>query len=115
MQSNSITNALIRCIRSDDRAAGLFELANSDLGLWVLELDFTHRAAVADQVAEITNQLLASIDQLQRIKEGSNDFTLHLTVELDENKPLVIPPNLSKIVSDYGISIEAYNNQNEEG
>ncbi|WP_411825433.1 hypothetical protein [Luteolibacter sp. AS25] len=93
----------------------MFELANPDLGLWVLELEYTRGAAVADQVAEITKHLLASIDQLERIKKGSNDFTLHLTLELDENTPLVIPPNLSKMISEYGISIEAYNNQNEEG
>ena len=115
VQRGSMTNALVRCTRHDDKATGLFELVRADIGLWVLELDHTPKFTVAEQISEITAQLQASIEQLQIIREGSADYTLHLAFDLDENKPIIYPPSLSKIASDCGFAIETYTNQNEEG
>ncbi|MEO8615953.1 MAG: hypothetical protein ABI600_12490 [Luteolibacter sp.] len=115
MQSGSIINAVIRCFRQDSEAAGLFDLTRPDLGLWVLDLDYTPDAPQGEQIAEIFRQLQANSIQLQKLHEGSVDYTLHLKFDLPERKPIIIPPTFSKLASECGFSLELYASRDEEG
>lgn len=115
MPSGSITNALIRCTRKDSEATGLFELARPDQGLWVLELDFTPDGQQAQQLAGICRQLQANSSRLQRLSEGSDDYTLHLTFDLLEHDPIVLTPPLIGLASACGFNLELYAARNEDG
>lgn len=114
-KSGSIINALIRCTRQDREAKGLFDLTRADLGLWVLELDYTDDHSQAEQIAGIYQQLLAISNSLQRLREGSDDYTLHLAFDLPEQERILIPPTLSSLASDCGFSIEIYATRDEDG
>jgi hypothetical protein len=115
MPSGSITNALVRCTRADSAAAGLFELTRPDLGLWVLELDFTPDAHQGEQLAGICHQLQANSVRLQKLHEGSVDYTLHLTFDLPEREPIVLSPSLVRLASECGFNLELYVAKNEDG
>lgn len=115
MPSGSLTNALVRCTREDRDAAGLFELIRPDLGLWVLELDFTADVRQAEQLAGICLQLQANSVRLQKLREGSVDYTLHLTFDLPEREPIVLVPLLTRLASECGFNIEIYVTETEDG
>ena len=115
MRSGSITNALVRCKREDSEAAGLFELTRPDLGLWVLELDFTPDVHQAEQLAGICQQLEANSVRLRKLHEGSLDYTLHLTFDLPECEPIVLAPSLVGLASECGFNLELYVAKNEDG
>ena len=115
MQTGSITNALVRCTREDTEAEGLFELTRPDLGLWVLELDFTPDGQQAEQLAGICRQLQANSARLQRLSEGSVDYTLHLTFDLPEQDSIVLTPSLIRFASECGFTLELYAARNEDG
>lgn len=114
MPSGSIINALIRCTRPDVEAAGLFELTRSDLGLWVLELDYIQDGTQAEQIAEICRQLQLNSVRLRNLHEGSADYTLHLTFDLPQGERIVLPPSLSKLASECGFNIELYATRDDE-
>ena len=115
MPSGSITNALIRCTRQDREAEGLFELTRPDLGLWVLELDYEQDDSQAVKIDGICRQLQSHLDRLQKLHEGSADYTLHLTFDLPEHERIILPPKLSRLASECGFNIEVYAERNEEG
>jgi hypothetical protein len=115
MSNGSITNALIRCTRQDREAEGLFELTRPDLGLWVLELDYTRDGVQAEQIAQICRQVKANSARLQKLDEGSADYTLHLTFDLPERERIVLPPALSRLASECGFNLELYATRDEEG
>ena len=115
MPSGSITNALIRCTRHDRAAADLFELTRPDLGLWVLELDYTQYGTQGDQIAEICQQLQLNSLRLRELHEGSADYTLHLTFDLPEREPIILPPPLSRLASECGFNLELCTTRDEEG
>jgi hypothetical protein len=108
MPGGSITNALVRCTRKDSEAAGLFELTRPDLGLWVLELDFTPNDQQADQLAGICRQLQAKSVLLQKLHEGSIDYTLHLTFDMPGGEPIILTPMLTRLASECGFRLELY-------
>ncbi len=108
MPSGSITNALVRCTRKDSEAAGLFELTRPDLGLWVLELDITPDDQQADQLAGICRQLQANSVRLQKLHEGSIDYTLHLTFDLPAGEPIILDSFLTRLASECGFKLELY-------
>jgi hypothetical protein len=114
MPSGSITNALVRCTRKDSDAAGLFELTRPNLGLWVLDLDFSPDDQQADQLAGICRQL-ANYARLHRLSDGSVDYTLHLTFDLLANDPIVLAPSLIRLASECGFNLELYAARNEDG
>lgn len=115
MPSGSITNALVRCTRNDSEAAGLFELTRPDLGLWVLELDFTPDGQQAEQLAGICRQLQANSVRLLKLYEGSVDYTLHLTFDLPDREPILLAPSLIRLASECGFNLELYVARNEAG
>jgi hypothetical protein len=86
-----------------------------DLGLWVLELDFTQDGAQAEQIAEICRQVQANSARLQRLEQGSADYTLHLTLDIPERERIVLPPTLSRLASECGFNLELYATRDEEG
>lgn len=97
MEAN-ITNALIRCTRSDQLAQPAFELVREDLNLWVRELPETLNEMIQD---------LSTIQPLLRkLRSDSSDYTLHLAAEIDELHSLALPPGLAKIAGDCGFTIE---------
>ena len=91
MPSGSITHAFIRCTRQDREAEGLFELTRPDLGLWILELNYTQGGQQAEQIAEICRHLQVNSVRLQKLNEGSADYTLHFTFDLPECERIVFP------------------------
>jgi len=115
MPSGSIVNALIRCTRQDREAEGLFDLTRPDLGLWVLELDYTGDDTQVEQIAEICQQLQANLAQLRKLQEGSSDYTLHLIFDLPEHERIVLPPLFSRLASECGLNLEFYASRDEEG
>lgn len=115
MSRGSITNALVRCTRKDREAAGLFELTRTDLGLWVLELEFIQSDQQADQLAHICRQLQANSVRLRQLHEGSLDYTLHITLDLPESEPIVLDPSFMWLVSECGLKLELYVAKNEDG
>ena len=115
MPSGSITNALIRCTRQDREAEGLFDATRLDLGLWVLELDYAQDGTQSEQIDEICRQLQSNSYRLQKLNEGSIDYTLHLTFNLPDHERIIIPPKLSGLASECGFNIELYATQDEEG
>lgn len=115
MPSGSITNALIRCTRNDSEAAGLFELTRPDLGLWVLELDCEHDESQAVQIDGICRQLRSHSHRLQKLHEGSADYTLHLTLDLPEHERIILSPKLSRLAAECGLNIEIYADRNKDG
>src|ERR1035437_7279899 len=115
MRRATITNALIRCTRSDRKAAPSFDLVRADLGLWVLELDSNPESAISDQIKEINGQLQMRINELQNIRDGSFDYTLHLTCDLPGTTPIILPIPLTGLASECGFNIEIYVRPNEEG
>jgi hypothetical protein len=86
----------------------LFELTRPDLGLWVLELDFSQEAVQATQISEICRQVQANSAHLRGLNEGSTDYTLHLTFHLPEHERILLPPLLSRLASEWGLSLELY-------
>ena len=115
MPSSSITNALIRCTRQDREAESLFEHVQPDLGLWVLELDYSQDALQAVQIAEICRQLRTYSACLQRLREGSCDYTLHLRFDLPETERIIVTPELSRLASECGFNLEICVNPDEDG
>lgn len=115
MPSGSITNALIRCTRQDRAAAELFELTRPDLGLWVLELDYTQDGTQGEQIAEICRQLQINLLRLRNRHEGSADYTLHLKFDLPERERIILPPSLTRLASECGLNLELYATRDEEG
>jgi len=115
MPSGSITSALIRCTRQDSEAEGLFELTQPDLGLWVRELEFTRDSVQAEQIAEICREVQANSARLQKLDQGSADYTLHLTFDLPERERIVLPSSLSGLAYACGFSIELYGTRDEAG
>ena len=115
MPGGSITNALLRCTREDSEAAGLFELARPDLGLWILELDCTPHVHQTEQLAGIYRQLQSVSVRLQKLSEGGFDYTLHLTFDLPEHEPIVLDPSLTRLASESGFKLELYVAKNEDG
>ncbi len=106
--SASITNALMRCIRKDEAAGPAFELVRADLGLWVLELDFDLAGSWSCQIHSLCDQIEKNRVRLAPLREGSSDFTFHLSVETNETLPLRIPPRLSQLASECGFEIEIH-------
>ena len=115
MQTGSITNALVRCTREDTEAEGLFELTRPDLGLWVLELDFTPSVHKSEQMAEICRQLQRNSVRMQKLSKGSFDYTLHLTFDLPGHEPIVLVPSLMRLAAECGFNLELYVAENEDG
>lgn len=115
MPGGSIINALIRCTRQDREAEGLFELTRPDLGLWVLELDFTPDGVQAEQIAQICRQVRSNAGRLQKLEKGSFDYTLHLKFDLPEGERIMLPSSLSRLASECGFNLELYAARDEEG
>lgn len=92
----------------------MFELVRPDLGLWVLELDYTQDGVQSEQIAEICRQLQANSVGLQKLYEGSVDYTLHLAVNLPQVDRIVLPPALSTLASECGFNLEVRVDRNEE-
>ena len=115
MPRGSIINALIRCTRQDREPADLFELVRSDLGLWVLEMDYPQDGTQADQIAEICRQLRLNLSRLRTLHEGSADYTLHLTFDLPEGERIILPPSLSKLAFECGFNLELYATRDDDG
>lgn len=115
MRRATIANALIRCTRSDRKAAPSFELVRADLGLWVLELDSNPESTLSEQIIEINSQLQVRLTELKNIREGSFDYTLHLTCDLPDTTPIILPTPLTGLASECGFNIEIYVRPNEEG
>jgi hypothetical protein len=115
MPHATITNALIRCTRSDRQAAASFELVREDIGLWVLELDPGLGVTLSEQVAEIYGQLQMRSTELRNLREGSLDYTLHLTFDLPNTVPIILPTAWSNLASECGFKFEIYVNTIKEG
>ena len=96
--NDQITNALIRCTRTDREAQSEFELVRDDLDLWVRELP--------ENLDGIINNLLGIQPLLEKLKIGSSDYTLHLAVMIDDSNSFTLPCSLSKLASSCGFSIE---------
>jgi hypothetical protein len=114
MTGPTLTNVVLRCTRDDDEAAGLFELARPDRGLWVLDLDWPPNVPLAEQLAGIHRQLQAHLVRLEKLREGSVDYTLHLTFDLPEHEPIVLPPSLISLASRCGFNLELYVSRKED-
>jgi hypothetical protein len=93
-----ITNALIRCRRSDQAAKSAFEFVRGDLDLWVRELP--------DTIDELVGDLSGIRLLLKTLRTGSSDYTLHLAATIDEMNSLVLPPLLTEMAGDCGFAIE---------
>ena len=115
MRRATITNALIRCTRSDRKAARSFELVRADLGLWVLDLDSNPESTISEQIKDINDQLQMRLTELKNIREGGLDYTLHLTCDLPGTTPIILPIPLTGLASECGFNIEIYVRPNEEG
>ena len=109
-----ITNALIRCTRSDRKAAASFELVREDLGLWVLDLNSNPDLTLPEQIGEIYGQLQARLAELKNIREGGIDYTLHLKFNLTESTPIILSVALTELASECGFNVEIYVNTSEE-
>ncbi|RYD39414.1 MAG: hypothetical protein EOP83_36815 [Verrucomicrobiaceae bacterium] len=92
----------------------MFELVRPDLGLWVLELDYTPDGVQAEQIAEICRHVEANLARLQKLEQGSAGYTLHLTFDLPEWERIVLPPALSRLASECGFNMELYATRDEE-
>src|ERR1035437_6956879 len=115
MRRATISNALIRCTRSDRKAARSFELVRADLGLWVLDLDSNPESTISEQIKDINDQLQMRLTELKNIREGGLDYTLHLTCDLPGTTPIILPIPLTGLASECGFNIEIYVRPNEEG
>lgn len=93
----------------------MFELTRPDLGLWVLELDFTPDGDQAEQIAQICRQVRSNAGRLQKLEKGSLDYTLHLKFDLPEGERIMLPPSLSRLASECGFNLELYAARDEEG
>lgn len=103
-----VLNALIRCTREDSSAAPLFERIEGVPGLWVLELEVEREEFWADLVTRILQLLSVNASVFNALKEGSADYTLHVTVAMSELRPVIVPPSLSCILGGCGIALELY-------
>ena len=110
MPQAALTNAFVRCIRCDREAAASFEWVREDIGLWVLELDPGPGMTLSEQIAAIYGQLQRRSDELRNLREGSRDFTLHLTFALLAAVPIILPAALADLASDCGFNLEIYVN-----
>ena len=110
MTQAALTNALLRCTRSDGGAGASFELVREDIGLRVLELDPGSGLTLSEQIAEICRQLRTKAAELRNLREGSRDYTLHLTFDLPDAVPIILPTELSDLASDCGFNLEIYVN-----
>ncbi|MFT5906550.1 MAG: hypothetical protein ACI9E1_002160 [Cryomorphaceae bacterium] len=93
-----ITNALIRCTRTDRAARSEFELVHQDLGIWVRELP--------ENLDRIIDDLSGIQQLLEKLKIDSSDYTLHLTATFDDSHSISLPIALSTLASRCGFTIE---------
>lgn len=107
-----VHNALLRCVRADDRAVPLFERITEVPGLWVLELGpFMNDPddSWASWLSDVHQTLELNSALLRDLSEGSSDYTFHVTLEFAEShQSLMIPPAISGILSSCGITLELF-------
>jgi len=99
-----LVNALIRCVRDDRAAERWFELVRADLGLWVRELDAPFSKGWNGQIESVHVKLKELRHELASLKEGSDDFTLHLGMV--SFLPVRIPQQLMELALECGFGIE---------
>lgn len=101
-----LASALLRCRRTDDHASPLFESVRPDLGLWVWELRPNAGIAWDQEIDVICGQLKANFPLLVALKNGSEDYTLHLSILIRKFTTIRIPPGLAAISAEAGFAIE---------
>ncbi|RYD31056.1 MAG: hypothetical protein EOP85_23160 [Verrucomicrobiaceae bacterium] len=107
MRSASLSNVLIRCTRTDEKAAAAgFELVRRDLGLWVLEFETDENADFSVGLSSVCGRLAGLLPELRGLADGSQDFTLHLALWANDIAAILIPPVLSEIAAQCGFGIE---------
>lgn len=107
-QEPIVLNALLRCVREDGKAAPLFEPVDRAPGLWVLELGPFDDESWSGWLARGHRTLSANEAFLQALSDGSTDYTLHITVTAETYQAVTLPPSLSLLLGNCGITVELY-------
>jgi hypothetical protein len=101
-----VTNALLRCTRTDTNAAPLFEKVRGDLDVWIWELGSQPFLTWSKWSDQTLPQLEANLSLLTELGEGSQDYTLHLMICARQLSPIRIPSQLSRLSLKAGFAIE---------
>lgn len=102
-----VTNALLRCVRSDSLAQPLFERVNSQLGLWVWEIPTRNDVSLDQWMDETYNLLASHTPFLSALRSGSRDYTLFVEVA-DAARPVRISHPMLSVAFTAGFEIEVY-------
>ena len=103
-----VRNALLRCLRSDNKPALHFERIEAVENLWVMELGPYRDPNWFSWLRRVHRILSDKREFLEGLRVGSSDYTLHIAVKLSDLGPVIIPPTLLSILASAGISIEIY-------
>lgn len=102
-------NALLRCFRSDSKAATHFERIDTIKDLWVLELEANRgRESWSVWLSDVQNRISSDEAFFASLSEGSTDFTLHITVEMSEIQAVRIPTFFSSLAAKIGFQVEIF-------
>lgn len=103
----AVVNALIRCARSDKKAAPTFQPAEHLPGVWVLELAPKERQAWPEWRKQALSTLKKHKRKLIALAADSKDYTLHIAVDLTEPyHAATLSPELCGFAAECGFAIE---------
>ncbi|MBK1882783.1 DUF4279 domain-containing protein [Luteolibacter pohnpeiensis] len=76
-------------------------------GLWVLELTTLRQEQDwPKQISHLLNQLDPHRATLEKLKDGSSDYTLHLAITTSSFQPISLTPTLLEFAVNCGFGIE---------
>jgi len=104
-----VFNSLLRCTRSDDRAAGVFGRIAEVPGLWVLELGPDDDCSWPNWLSVTYDLLSHHRPLLTALGIDSSEFTLHIALDDPAAHQAVrFPDSFTALISSCGISIELF-------
>lgn len=104
----TVRNALLRCLRSDNKPAPHFERIEAVEDLWVMELGPFRDPKWSSWLGSVYRILSGKREFLESLHVGNSDYTLHIAVTISDVDRTMIPPSLMAILASAGISIEIY-------
>ncbi|MCF6312068.1 MAG: hypothetical protein L3J39_06425 [Verrucomicrobiales bacterium] len=85
------------------------ELEREGLRLWVWDMVYPRDELWDEDMEQLCNEIERNRDLLISLKNGSEDFTLHLAVYVEgASYPFSIPNHLARLSTDCGFDIEVY-------
>lgn len=105
-----VHHALLRCTRSDAKAAPLFQPVKHLQDVWIMELSSKKPLPWPDWVKHATTLLKKHKRKLATLSKTGTDCALHIVVDLTEPyHAAAFPPDFCVLAASCGFAIEVVN------